>query len=208
MTKKFLETKNDYIDRLEKKIINLEVKEQETEDTKKSNLVLMRENTAIAKDNSRLESEVKDLAGYKTDTLVKVKKFESEKGVLVKQQEAELSELELHFAKEKQTGLKQAVKDTTALLVANATVEAQEDELEHLKKAIKTYQKMPELTKMIENLQELTTPSIDKLLKIMESNKDYDFKAMEDRVLARIDDTARQTGDDIRFCSGRNNNNF
>lgn len=51
-----------------------------------------------------------------------------------------------------------------------------ENRVEYLEKAIKQYQEMPDLKNMIENLQSLTAPSIDKLVEVMEHNNFGDFE--------------------------------
>lgn len=51
-----------------------------------------------------------------------------------------------------------------------------ENRVKYLEKAIKQYQEMPDLKNMIENLQSLTTPSIDKLVEVMEHSNFGDFE--------------------------------
>lgn len=62
-----------------------------------------------------------------------------------------------------------------------------ENRVEYLEKAIKQYQEMPDLKNMIENLQSLTAPSIDKLVEVMEHSNFGDFEETISEFKKKVD---------------------
>lgn len=67
-------------------------------------------------------------------------------------------------------------KANNELEASNHEKKLLEDRVRYLEKAIKQYQELPDLKNMIENLQSLTTPSIDKLVEVMKHNNFSDFE--------------------------------
>lgn len=76
-----------------------------------------------------------------------------------------------------------------------------ENRVEYLEKAIKQYQELPDLKNMIENLQSLTTPSIDKLVEVMEHSNFGDFEETISEFKEKIDHIEHIAGQtEARTC--------
>lgn len=79
-----------------------------------------------------------------------------------------------------------------------------EDRIKYLESTIEKYQQLPDLKNMIDNLSTLTTPSIDKLIEVMEKSNFNDFSNLEssiDGLYSKVDETIYRINELARRAS-------
>lgn len=135
------------------------------------------------------------------DNLIKERKLK-EQAELIEyfEEQNDLQQDEIRELKNENIALEEKnLSSDLTIAKANNKIEEQkekinllEDRIKYLENTIEKYQQLPDLKNMIDNLSTLTTPSIDKLIEVMEKSNFNDFSDLESSInglYSKVDET-------------------